>query len=497
MKKFKASLLCLLVAAVVICGVFPLRHTLAAQEIFQPQSGYITAENLALGTASGSASRLTDANFSTGYKSFRKGNTSIELDLGRAQPFNCIILKENGLNIKSFTILASADGETYQTVYEGDKVEYHRLCTFDTVNARYIRVLVNASDRFFELREIEVYNQPQVDRPDFRVTGYVVSDDFTSVLQDEALSVQEKYSTMLQMLQAHNFAGLTHVYFYCGASFDENAAVFLGEAGSDQQAARSDLALMLRCMRDTGHADLKISCVFGIGTGYAAMHPAMGENQNTFISNLIDFAENLGFDGIDFDYEFPQSDADYQVFGDFLVALKARMHAEMGEDALLSCAFGTRDITYPAEVVEALDMVNMMTYDIFDQDGQHSSFWSCAVQGAKYLESVGFKKEQINIGIPFYGTQTDALMEQYIYKNADHFDYFDNYYTFPSYYDGSPTEVYFNSPAMVRDKTAYALLNGYGGVMAWSFFCDTDYSSDYSLWRAVYTAAAQFGGEEA
>lgn len=497
MKKFKACLLCLLLAGVVACGVFPLRQSLAAQEIFQPDSRYMTAENLAVGTAAGKASKLTDADYSTVYHGLRKGNATVDLDLGKVQPFNCVILKEDGLNIQSFTILASQDGETYQAVYRGDKIEYHRLCTFDTVHARYIRVLVNASDRFFKLREIEVYNQPQVSRPDFRVSGYVVIDDLAPVLQDASLNTQEKYSAICQTLQAYHFAGLTHVYFYCGASFDENAAVFLGGADSDQQAAQNDLALVLRCMRDTGQKDLKISCVFGIGTGNPALHPAMGEKQTLFIQNLIAFANQFGFDGIDFDYEFPQSDADYQVFGDFLVALKARMNTDMaaGEDALLSCAFGTRDITYPPEVVKAIDMVNMMTYDIFDQDGEHSSFWSCAVQGAQYLESVGFTKEQINIGIPFYGTQTDALMEQYIYKNADHFDYFNNYYTFPSYYDGSPTEVYFNSPAMVRDKTAYALLNGYGGVMVWQFFCDTEYSSQYSLWRAVYTAVSQFGGE--
>lgn len=139
-------------------------------------------------------------------------------------------------------------------------------------------------------------------------------------------------------------------------------------------------------------------------------------------------------------------------------------------------------------------MVNMMTYDIFDQDGEHSSFWSCAVQGAKYLEEVGFSKEQINIGIPFYGTQVDALVEQYSYKDAQGFDYYKNRYIFNSYYNGAPTEVYFNSPAMVRDKTAYALLNEYGGIMVWHFSCDTDYSSDYSLWKAAYTAVNQFGG---
>ena len=235
-------------------------------------------------------------------------------------------------------------------------------------------------------------------------------------------------------------------------------------------------------------------------TGFSAdpdKNIAMKE-QSVLADNFINLANEFGFDGIDIDYEFPQSDEDYKIFGDFLIYLKQNMTEKMtAENPILSCAFGTRDIDYPPDVIEAIDMVNMMTYDMFDQDGEHSSFWSCAVQGAQYLESIGFAKDKINIGIPFYGTQNKALMEQYIYKNLSNQDYFSNYYKTDTYLaDGSQTDVYFNSPAMVRDKTAYALLSGYGGIMVWHNSCDIDYNSPYSLWKAVDTAINQFGGDE-
>lgn len=498
MKKVKktgvTSIVCVLTAiALVICMVC-FKSSGENSSVFQPDSSYITAKNIALNKGVGSAKKLTDGDTKTSFKKFDKKQSYIDIDLEKTESFNCIVLKEDGLNIKDFSVLVSNDNKTFTQVYHGDKIEYHRLCTFDDVNARYIRIFINESNKFFNLKEIEVYNQEKVNSDNFRMTGYVVNNDFYEILNNA--EIKDKNSAVEKMLAKHNFAGMTHVNFYCGISFDENGNVFVGDPKGNQQKQKEELRYMVEAMRKYGKSDLKIVGVMGISTGNPATNIAMGDNRDAFVENLISFANEFGFDGIDIDYEFPQSDNDYKIFGDFLVELKNQMILKMNtsKQPILSCAFGTKDINYPKEVIDAIDIVNVMTYDIFDQDGQHSSFWSCAVQGAEYIEELGFPKEKINIGIPFYGTQVDALMEQYIYKDIESFDYFENTYTFNSYLDGSPTQVYFNSPAMVRDKTAYALLNEYGGIMVWHFSCDTDYSSEYSLWRAAYTAVNQFGG---
>ena len=498
MKKFKTSILCIAVAVVLTITMLSLKANGQKSTVFQNESPYITAENLALNKGDNKIKELTDGDISTCYKSTSKSNSSIDIDLKKAEQINCIVLKENGLNIKDFTILASADGKTYTQIYHGDKIEYHRLCTFDTVSARYIRIFINESDNFYSLKEIEIYNQTAVNSDDFRMTGYILNSDFYEILQNNKIKDKDKHSAVIDMLESYNFSDLTHINFYCGISFDENGNIFIGDKNDNQLEKKEELQYMVDCMRELGKENLKITYVVPNWSNNPATNIAMKDNKDFFIKNLISFTNTYGFDGIDFDYEFPQSNYDYQVFGDFLIELKSRMLNELNvkEECILSCAFGTRDINYPCEVIDAIDIVNMMTYDIFDQDGEHSSFWSSAVQGAKYLEEAGFSKTQINIGIPFYGTQTDALMEQYIYKNAQGYDYYKNRYTFNSYLDGSPTDVYFNSPALVRDKTAYALLNEYGGIMVWHFACDTNYNSDYSLWKAAYTATEQFGGAE-
>lgn len=492
-KGFKISVILLIIACIEITGILSVKHHQKSNDAFREQTNYITAENLAVSDGG----KAADGDANTVYRSFGKKDKYVTVDLGSEKEFNTVILKEDGLNIKSFSILISNDDKEYKLIYEGDKVEYHRLCTFDTVTARYVRVYVYKADASFSLKEIEIYNQPRVNSNNFRRAAYFVNSDFYNILNDENIPAQNKYSETGNMLNKYNFKDITHVFFYCSATFDETGKVFLGSSDSDQEKQMQELEFMVKCMRDFGNVDLKISFVIGFSAD-PAKNTAMQE-KDVLISNIISFANEFGFDGVDFDYEFPITSEDYSIFSEFLVALKDKMKTDMHnkEESTISCAFGTMGAEYPAETVQAIDMVNMMTYDIFDQDGEHSSFWSCAVQGAEYLESVGFSKEQINIGIPFYGTQTDALMEQYIYKDLENTDYYSNYYSVQTYLkDGSQTEVYFNGPAIVRDKTAYALIAGYGGIMVWHGACDTDFDSPNSLWRAVDTAVEQFGGAE-
>lgn len=344
-----------------------------------------------------------------------------------------------------------------------------------------------------------MYDEPNRDSSDFRVTGYIAN-SWLAVAEDVSKPVEERKAEILEDMSFYKLSMLTHIFFYCGINFDGNGNVFLGDGtlSSDALKNKEDaLALVIECLREVCRADVKISMVIGTNTGAPRNNAAMDGNRETFISQLISFANKFGFDGIDIDYEFPVTDYDYSVFDFFLIRLKERMTAEMNvkDAALLSCAFGTRDINYSDKAKESLDFINVMTYDIADQDGYHSSFWGCGPQAAVYYESIGVDREKINLGIPFYGTQIHALMEQYGYAGFTEYDYYQNIYYCDGYTYNIPTPVYFNSPAMVRDKTAYALLSGMGGIMVWHTTADIEYESEFSLWRAVETALNIYGGD--
>lgn len=493
MKFVKSSTIMCVIAIILCATIGGIAISNSTTQVFESKTSYMDVPNLALNVGNGGLKKLTDGKVSTCYTSYNTTSDIINIDLKSVQTFNSIVLKEAGLNIKSFEILVSLDGQNYQSIYRGDKIEYHRLCTFDSVTAQYVRLIIGESDGKISLKELEIYNQPTVSLGNFRNVAYLVNSNLYTWINDESLTESQKLLAMQKALLDYNIQLLTHINFYCGLGFDDNGNILLG---SNSEKEFADLDLAMQAIRASGRSDLKITCVIGIGTNHPSRNKAMDDNRQSFIDNFIAFANRFDFDGIDFDYEFPQSKYDFKVFEDFLKALKEQMKTKMhnGEQSILSCAFGTRDLNFSKSLVDTIDIVNMMTYDIFDQDGQHSSFWSSGIQGAKYLEEFGFKKSQINIGIPFYGTQVDALMEQYIYNNIISPDYFTNTYTFNSYYDGSPTQVYFNSPAMVRDKTAYALLADYGGIMVWHMHCDLTLDNEFSLWRATNKALEQFGG---
>ena len=488
------SIIALILISACLVFAFTYQTKIPAKEEFAADSAYMQSENLALNAVCDSK-KLTDGKAETSFQSLKKENFYVTLDLGKAQKINSVILKEKGLNVKEFSIFVSADGEAYSMVYQNDKIEYHRLCSFDDVEARYVRLTVTKADSFPAIREIEVYYEPTRNTDDFRVTAYLAAGDVNEILADEKLTDEQKEEKLNRYFDDYDPESLTHLFHYCGVSFDETGKVFLGGDNENQADKENQLRLLLKVLRERMNPEAKISFVFGFNQGHPGRNSAMGDNRDTFIDNLIGFTEKFGFDGIDIDYEFPQTKEDFRIFNDFLIALKEEMRRQMGESSLLSCAFGTRDLHYTEEAIRSLDMVNIMTYDIMDQDGQHSSFWSCTQQAIAYAEEVGFERSQINLGIPFYGTQTEAIMEQYIYKNLPRTDYFQNTYTVNCYFDSSPTAVYFNSPALVRDKTAFALLNGCG-IMVWSFTCDTAATEENSLWKAVNDAVSQFGDDQ-
>lgn len=95
-----------------------------------------------------------------------------------------------------------------------------------------------------------------------------------------------------------------------------------------------------------------------------------------------------------------------------------------------------------------IDNVNMMAYDQFDERGDHSPIFEMGADATKHFLRLGFSKEQLCLGIPFYGRTADGY-------------------------------------AMVRDKTALALRYDLGGIMIFSSTADITYDSEYVLHRAV------------
>ena len=106
------------------------------------------------------------------------------------------------------------------------------------------------------------------------------------------------------------------------------------------------------------------------------------------------------------------------------------------------------------ETIPFIDRIHVMAYD---QGTPHSPF-AGATRDMMHWEKQGVPKSKLILGIPFYGRNS---------KNQA-LGYSDILNRFKPGADSDLAGGYhFNGPSTIRKKTAYAIREGYGGVMIW------------------------------
>ena len=114
--------------------------------------------------------------------------------------------------------------------------------------------------------------------------------------------------------------------------------------------------------------------------------------------SVMAFLEECELDGINFDWEFPENDTQQERYSEFPVSMKAAM----GDDYLLSVAPAPYCADLTTEAIAAIDYVELMSYDLWDDERVHAPT-SVAIESVQTLLELGFRPEQINMGIPTYG----------------------------------------------------------------------------------------------
>lgn len=412
-----------------------------------------------------------------------EGDYSITVKLKSAVEFNTVILNEKTDTVSSFEIWSkNASGE--ELLYRQDEIGGMRYCLTKDVKTDTIVVKVTGARDKFTINGFELYKSSR-NQGDFRITTYVPVWDF----------LEYKYDR-------EGLKHVTDIILFGVATYNEKGELKTNNTNADGTPSINDEKIKqviseIKELRGNNTARFYVNFVSSSdlkkpenvkGEKFFAsvQKQSMKTNGATFINNLKNYVDKIGLDGIAFDYEFPYTLDDYSVYSNFLVSLKEAMPSKR-----ISIAVAPWGLKFSKAAKKAVDMFEVMAYDLPDLVGNHSGWQNCAVDAIDYMVKNGYPKEKLDLGLAFYSRPVDYGSYWGSYSSeVDKLGQFGNYASdeFESSWDGKPFTVkarWYNGVNMIKDKTAYAFDSGIGGLMIWQYNCDLQYSDSRSLLRAI------------
>ncbi len=189
-----------------------------------------------------------------------------------------------------------------------------------------------------------------------------------------------------------------------------------------------------------------------------------------FVRNLTTYVRAHRLQGADVDWEHPKGAAQIANYQKLLIELK---RAFAPHRLWLTVAVpGWGDHIQPA-TFPFIDRIHVMAYD---QGTPHAPF-AGAVKELRHWESRKAPKTKLVLGLPFYGRNTQDATATYAEIIREHR---------PKPGADEAGGFHFNGPATIRRKTAFAIQQGYAGVMIWEL--GQDAAGKSSLLNAVHAA---------
>lgn len=404
------------------------------------------------------------------------GNKEVKIKLPSKITFNTILLNETTEKVKSVEFWIKK-GDKPELVYKQDEVGGIRYCYLGETTTDEIVMRVFGLDGNYNLNKFELYNIER-EMKDFRMTTYLPVDQF--------LSDDEKYYDGLNYV--------TDIILFGVANYDEKGDLMIAEDKIEKTLAK------ISEIRQNNDRKAKIYCTFTLASDikntenlagekfYASLQKvALKDNRTKLIENLKALVAKFNLDGIAFDYEFPYTQNDYDVFSEFLVAMKKSI-----PNKLISIAVAPWGLKFSKEAKEAVDVFELMGYDLLDSRGNHAGWQNTCVDAIDYMAKKGYPLEKVNLGVPFYSRPEDNGNYWGSWRgDVDKMGKFDNYIAEEFVANNADFTQFlvkgrwYNGENMLMDKTAYAFDIGCGGMMIWHYNCDVEYDNERSLLKAM------------
>lgn len=395
-------------------------------------------------------------------------NSFVEIKFNEAQTFNTAVIEEVGNQVQYFRLQALIN-EEWVTVYQSEKIQALRICSFDAVTTDSIRLSIDkfrSVDVPAHIKSLKLYNEAPRTAENFEVTAYQRLD---GDVPTEILAKGEEY--------VNNYARYYDVYstviLFRTVVWDENGKITFGDLTEEQFAAEVNALKEIINHRSNKNHEVKL-IVTALSDGLWGDIPGgvngyMAQHWESIADQIAEFVDKYDFAGVDIDWEYPANAEDWEIYNKFIARLDDNMNKDE-EGRILTAALSAWGLGMSKDTLDRLDQIQFMAYDGNDEDGYQSSLQQ-AEAGLEDFINNGADISKINIGIAAYGRPINNSPYWATWRDLEQANYWDNkYYNVPDagqIYDGT-----FCSPALAGDKTALALLTGCGGVMVFRVACD-------------------------
>ncbi len=176
------------------------------------------------------------------------------------------------------------------------------------------------------------------------------------------------------------------------------------------------------------------------------------------INDLHQLCLKYKFDGIDYDWEFPDNEQQKQAYNKLIVETS---QAVKSYGILVTCALSPWQ-KLSKEAYQALDRVHIMAYD----QGKRHSTYNKAVESLNFFMGHGVDRSKLCLGVPFYGRMIED------FGNSMGYNQLVEKYN-PKRDVDEVGGYYFNGPDTMQKKIRYCCENNIGGVMIWEISQDT------------------------
>ncbi len=412
-----------------------------------------------------------DVLFDGDEKTYWAPNTAeatLEIVLDEETEFNSITFVEQGDKITDYIIEAKINGE-YEQIYRQDEMGNRECILAETCKAKELKLTVTMEDETGGICEMSLALRGKIDG----------TANFKNVV----------YYTASRLTQTRA-AGYTDIAYATDLIFFDYGA-WNKDGGFDWDVNDKgyDEAFFAEALKEAREVTKgrKVNMWFCLQNYNKKTTANTGELFATekARNNLVDFAiaicKKYDLVGVDIDYEYPHNSKDYTDiawanYDKFLQLASKRLHAE---GLKLSCAMYPSRIQLSKEAIASIDYVNTMVYDYADSKGRHSSYYD--IQRANtYFTELGFKPEQLVLGVPFYvktvPEQLAGAGYHWVIKR-----WRGSVQSWMNYVENQTYKYYFNGGDMLRDKTYWAMSNGYAGIFNWCNGCDVGSDDPRSL----------------